>query len=763
MVVAGVPAYSLPTNIFELDANTVDATGGGEDWNTLYADTSAPFGSSAAFSGILEDPLNQTVFVQGETTKDDVDTDTWQHKTGSVPDKDELTNGYAAAYLGPDGPDTGTAQDIIIYFGADRYATNGAANLGFWFYQTEFGPDPIAAGADTGDFHGDPHTTGDVLVLSEFTNGGAVPNIQVWVWDPDNPAATTCPSNISGTTTVPCQDNDGTLKLIVNSGTADCDDAPGTAVACANVNGGGITVPWPYDAKGGGIQQGAVSAGGFFEGGVNLSTLFPSGAPCFSSFLAETRSSPSIDATLKDFVGGSLPLCSANIQIAGTNVNEVGESHTFTVTVNEVLAGTSSPSTDAHVSFTLVDSLGATSSLNAAASTCDDAGVNVDSSGQCTIVFSSPTTGLVTGNASATVPVGSTSFNVSTNGTAPNSGSALKRYVDARIQLSPLTDTNGITENHVVTADVDVDKGDGAGWVAATAGHVDVKLSNSSGASHSVNSAGTTCHVQDPPETPAGASNLDSNGRCTVAFTSNTAGTVTVNATVRLSLTVTQGTEEMTRTTGTGAPNSADATKDFVDGSLAWTKEDDQGQPLAGAVFRVCRTHNWDSNLTTPGMVDVTDVCVDVADDVSASETPDVVPDADNDGAEFLLEDLLLGRYTVVEKTAPTGYQLDPDTVTVDLTPSDKDKTILEPFKDPQLFKLIVITCNTATEALVDSTVDLDGAPGADERETIKASELPTGLTEATLCGLAGANYDNLPQGSYSPDVTLPDVGNQFP
>jgi len=55
------------------------------------------------------------------------------------------------------------------------------------------------------------------------------------------------------------------------------------------------------------------------------------------------------------------------------------------------------------------------------------------------------------------------------------------------------------------------------------------------------------------------------------------------------------------------------------------------------------------------------------------------------------------------------------------------------------------------------------GTPGADTRETIKPGQLPAGVSEATLCGLAGANYDDLPEGTYAPSVELPDKAPLFP
>lgn len=218
-------------------------------------------------------------------------------------------------------------------------------------------------------------------------------------------------------------------------------------------------------------------------------------------------------------------------------------------------------------------------------------------------------------------------------------------------------------------------------------------------------------------------------------------------------ITTAEGTVTLTRqTNGTGG-SSDDAVKEFVDGSLAWFKVDDQANPLGGASFQVCRTHNLDTS-TTPDTPVESPTCVTVLDHSA--------PDADPDDGEFLLEDLVLGRYTANEVAPfPPGFEPDPDTATVDLTlePGPKDVTIAEAFVNRALFRLIVLTCNSSTESLVDSTVDL----GGDTRETIDASQLPAGVTEEALCTLAGANYDNLARGSYSPSVELPDEPPLFP
>lgn len=730
------PATALAANIFEVDGNSVDATNvGGDDWDTLYADTTGPAGSSTAFTGIIADGTPDTTTFTGGGSKDDIDVPSWRYTSGSSPDKSEIVNAYAAAYLAPDGADTGTDSDLVLYFGSDRAAVNGSANVGFWFTKQKVAP--VAGGGFSG-----VHQTGDTLVLSEFTNGGSVPGVQVWQWDPTATGAT-CPSTVTATN-IGCKDNDGTLKLLL-IGAGAC----ATANACAAVNSAETTVSWPYLAKGS-TRQGKVPAGGFIEGGINLSALSGGATPCLSNFVAETRSSPSTDAVLLDFVRGDFPLCGASIGITGNDINEVNDPHTFTVTANKLFGGSPSPSTDAHVDFALTAANGATPVVNTAASTCDDTGPNVNASGQCTIVFTSATVGTVTGSATATVPLGGQNYVVSTNGLAGNSGTVLKRFVDSRIILSPLTDTNGITENHVVTADVDVNLGDGNGWVAATAGHVDVTTTASAGAAVAPNVTGTTCHVSNPPD-PTGANNLDANGRCTVAFTSNSSGTVTVHATVNLSVTVGGFTEAMTRSSDGSGGNSADATKDFVDGSLKWLKHDDQGTLLGGATFSVCRTHTFSSATST--MVDtIPDVCVTVVDNSA--------PDTDSIAGKFQMDDLVLGRYTIRETVAPDGYQIDPDTETVDITIANPNGTA-PTFVDPALFKVIVLTCNTTTEALVDSTVDL--APGTPGGQKGTLTSPPTGLTEAQLCALGGANYDDLTRNNYDLQVELPDQAPLFP
>src|SRR6185369_10899140 len=81
---------------------------------------------------------------------------------------------------------------------------------------------------------------------------------------------------------------DTNLRLLF-SGTGG--DLCNGGVGCATVNPAPITIGWDYASKFGGSAS-QVPSNGFFEGGFDLSAIFPGGnAPCFSSFLLETRSS----------------------------------------------------------------------------------------------------------------------------------------------------------------------------------------------------------------------------------------------------------------------------------------------------------------------------------------------------------------------------------------------------------------------------------------------------------------------------------------
>lgn len=288
------PAFAVhDLDLFELEsglgaADAVDDTGvDGDDWsNFVVPQTDSAFKDT----GIIDDPPGDGIYTGG--SKDTLPLSALGVKNGTVPDKSEILHAYAAAYE--------ENSDLLIYFGADRYANTGDTFLGFWFFQ-----DTVTTTA-TGAFDGE-RTNGDVLVLVNFPQASnAEPIVEVLLWD------TTC-SKKDGPNPLPGDPGDcaaPNLRLRY-SGTgangAVCNG--GGDLVCANTNDSPRISPWPYESKDGYVNEFPYET--FFEGGINITQLV--GDTCFSSFMAESRSSSSPTAQLKDLVLDEFKLCSIAI------------------------------------------------------------------------------------------------------------------------------------------------------------------------------------------------------------------------------------------------------------------------------------------------------------------------------------------------------------------------------------------------------------------------------------------------------------------
>src|SRR5207248_1288257 len=97
----------------------------------------------------------------------------------------------------------------------------------------------------------------------------------------------------------------------------------------ALVNSNPTTSPWPYTPKFG--PSGKFPVGGFYEGGIDLTGLGLTIDPCFTSFLLETRSSQSVTAELKDFVGGNF-FVKPQVSVNSASIC-IGSSATLTATI----------------------------------------------------------------------------------------------------------------------------------------------------------------------------------------------------------------------------------------------------------------------------------------------------------------------------------------------------------------------------------------------------------------------------------------------
>ena len=288
VVVSGAHALAVhDLGVFELEGNIADGGAAGDDWATLYGGGGG--GGLLEFSHVADgDSPADTSYLHMGGSKDVNDISEWNLTSNDeAPDKDEIINAFAAAYK-----DNG---DMLVYFAADRFSNDGDAQVGFWFVQ-----DDVTVGG--GSIDGE-HTVGDVLVLSDFVNGGAVSEVRVFEWvGGKNP-----------------------LNEITPPSAADCSAAPAGDDACALVNNAIVTgLPWPYTPKANVGDPQTYPVGAFYEGGVNLTDLGVT-TDCFSTFIAETRTSQALDARLKDIAVGDFNTCATKSGTKFEDLNADGD------------------------------------------------------------------------------------------------------------------------------------------------------------------------------------------------------------------------------------------------------------------------------------------------------------------------------------------------------------------------------------------------------------------------------------------------------
>jgi hypothetical protein len=304
----------------------------GPDWNQVHS----VIGSDPkcetlglAECAFVSDQIGPSIFIGG-ASKDHLPISGWQWTTGGSPDKAEIINAYAAKAIDDN-------EDQILYFGMDRWAVDGSTDIGFWFFQDAVvacpdssapadACDGIPDGMFAGEHTGTLLTDGDILALATFTQGGAETTIRVFRWVGSG-------GNESGSIEGPDAD------------AGDCiQDPPLTDdELCGTVNNTTIEVPWTYTFKGAAVGK-WVPAGGLFEGGINLSALGLEG--CFSSFLAETRSSPEITAILKDFALGQFEACDTELTTTPSDANGDALTDTDGNTVPDAQLGTGAAGVD---------------------------------------------------------------------------------------------------------------------------------------------------------------------------------------------------------------------------------------------------------------------------------------------------------------------------------------------------------------------------------------------------------------------------------
>jgi hypothetical protein len=341
---------------FELDGNqTPDASSTPPfDWTSFFnaagqespvlPDASRPGFTDSGFSKDFTRKASGAYSTNDQTTFATGSKDTLSISPGwqcnfdhNVSDKVDILNAYAVAYTAPATiPGHVTAGDQILYFALERFSNDGDANVAFWFLQGDV--NCVSPGGNTA-FTGN-HQDGDILVVSSFTNGGVVSNIDAYRWNGD--------------------DTTGSLGTTPVAHGVDCKN-PATAggdATCATVNdasNGTLDPPWDTANKSGTSTNEVTE---FFEGGLNL-TAKGLGGKCFNTFIADTRSSQSLTATLFDYARGVLGECGIAVTTTpstgsnGTYVLGSGVTLTDTADVSGTSGGGSAPTPTGNVSFFL--------------------------------------------------------------------------------------------------------------------------------------------------------------------------------------------------------------------------------------------------------------------------------------------------------------------------------------------------------------------------------------------------------------------------
>ena len=256
----------------------------------------------------------------------------WQcNHDNNVNSKIDIMNAYSASYFS-NGDGTG---DHIIYFGLEKNKNNGTNDVGVWLLQ---GTASCSAPTGHANFTGG-HQNKDVLVVSEFSQGGGVSSIKAYQWaaaatgqfagdggcidshdwpDPNTnapgvtPAEKGCNGKPIFSSDADCKVAGGTDSLCATTN-ANC---PTATLACGKPWNSTVATPWLTSDATGGVGRNKVVSPDFFEGGINLNKVFQSAgeaAPsCFNTVVPDTRSSNTITATLFDFVAEQLGECNSS-------------------------------------------------------------------------------------------------------------------------------------------------------------------------------------------------------------------------------------------------------------------------------------------------------------------------------------------------------------------------------------------------------------------------------------------------------------------
>jgi hypothetical protein len=299
---------------------------------------SLPWNTFGSFSGVIPSTLVtnniSTILKQGSKNNNDIST--WTVSLQSSPPKDAYLAGTIADFIAPTG--SAIAGHQLVYLGSTRFAPNGSATIGIWFFQQNVevcktGPNAGTKFCVAGTQTLATHQNKDLFLFLTFSGGGDATIVPA-EWQNgtlvQNSALTTCPS--SGAQGCAVTNNVTSITLGNSTG-----HGAGANIGF-NVSGPG----WP------GFPAGVVPVNQFQETGVDFNAIFGGVAPCFSSVMFASVSSGSSPGTasLKSILLGSFNTCAISVnKTCGTgaaNVSTGTITYPINGTVENVGGGTTS-------------------------------------------------------------------------------------------------------------------------------------------------------------------------------------------------------------------------------------------------------------------------------------------------------------------------------------------------------------------------------------------------------------------------------------
>ena len=529
--------------LFELDGNVTQdaATPPPYDWECVFNNPAGHAGCPPPAS-LMPSSVFQPDYVTPDPTyfaqnKDIQDVSQWGCITQNNPlAKDDILNAYGAAFIVPNTSAYNASKrgHLIVYFGQERASSNGDSFAGFWLMQHSH------TCSGSGSFSGGGHDPGDLLVVSNYTNGGGTTTVQLYAW------------NTSVT------DN---LQLLGSGLTC---GGTGTTDLCGITNTAAFTEPW--------APKQSLTPNQFLEEGVDITDLLPMPTTeqgvCFADFLSETRSSQQTTATLKDYTEGQFHFC---VTPTVTTQQTAG---TTTAAAMTVLAGT--PVSDQATLSGLISGTPKGTIDYKLYSTADCSGQPVYDSGALPLVNGVPPPSGTTSQSTVGVYEwrafysGDISLGGRNAASASACGDEPLTVVNANIQVTPATATNAVNNQHVFTITVNALAPQGT----------------------TVSFGAITTSVQPTPSSQVSTCGTPAvNGftaTCTLTINSTSVTTYTVNASANLTV----GGVAITRATnGTMGPGgTGPATKNYVDAFITITPNTADNEVRNEHVFTITLT-----------------------------------------------------------------------------------------------------------------------------------------------------------------------------